>query len=30
MTGYKLGEFVCENNRDYDPKTDSQKLDLNH
>lgn len=29
MTGYKLGEFVCENNRDYDPKTDSQKLDLN-
>lgn len=28
MTGYKLGEFVCENNRDYDPKTDSQKLDL--
>jgi hypothetical protein len=30
MTGYKLGEFICENNRDYDPKTDSQKLDLNH
>jgi hypothetical protein len=28
MTGYKLGEFICENNRDYDPKTDSQKLDL--
>ena len=30
MTGYKLGEFICENNRDYDPKTDSQKLDLSH
>ena len=30
MVGYKLGEFICENNRDYDPKTDSQKLDLNH
>ena len=30
MTGYKLGEFICENNRDYDPKSDSQKLDLNH
>lgn len=30
MTGYKLGEFVCENNRDYDAKTDSQKLDLSH
>jgi hypothetical protein len=30
MTGYKLGEFVCENNRDYDPKSDSQKLDLSH
>ena len=29
MTGYKLGEFICENNRDYDPRTDSQKLDLN-
>ena len=28
MTGYKLGEFICENNRDYDAKTDSQKLDL--
>jgi hypothetical protein len=28
--GYKLGEFICENNRDYDPKTDSQKLDLSH
>ena len=28
MTRYKLGEFICENNRDYDPKTDSQKLDL--
>lgn len=30
MTGYKLGEFICENNRDYDPKTDSQRLDLSH
>jgi hypothetical protein len=30
MTGYKLGEFVCENNRDYDPKSDSQKLDTSH
>ena len=30
MTGYKLGEFICENNRDYDPKTDSQKLDTSH
>ncbi len=28
MTGYKLGEFICENNRDYDPKTDSLKLDV--
>jgi len=28
MAGYKLGEFVCENNRDYDAKSDSQKLDL--
>lgn len=26
--GYKMGEYICENNRDYDPKTDSQKLDL--
>jgi hypothetical protein len=26
--GYKLGEFICENNRDYDPKTDSMKLDV--
>ena len=30
MEGYKLGEFICENNRDYDPKTDSQKLDVTH
>lgn len=30
MTGYKLGEFICENNRDYDAKSDSQKLDLSH
>ena len=29
-SGYKLGEYICENNRDYDPKTDSQKLDLGH
>jgi len=30
MTGYKLGEFICENNRDYDAKSDSLKLDLGH
>jgi hypothetical protein len=30
MEGYKLGEFICENNRDYDAKSDSLKLDLKH
>ena len=29
MLGYKLGEFVCENNREFaDPKTGGQRLDL--
>jgi hypothetical protein len=29
MTGYKLGEFICENNREFaDPKTGGQRLDL--
>ena len=29
MLGYKLGEFICENNREFaDPKTGGQRLDL--